>query len=128
MVIANYNTVHYLINVTDLPVAGGVPSLDISYSYVTPIEGNFDAPTWVRYFHENWYHAFWIVALYIIVVFSLRAWMEKRERFVLKWPLFLWNLSLAVFSVWGAVRSYPELADVLDQVGFRASVCICGYR
>lgn len=77
---------------------------------------------------ENWMTEWWWISIpyavaYIILVFLGRAIMEKREKFQLRFPLFLWNLSLTVFSCWGAIRTVPEVFYIVKHHGFRSSLC-----
>ena len=118
----------YSFKIHDMPTSDGVEWLNYSYSQVTPLEANFDTTKWVKIMHENWSISFYFCAVYLVLVYGLRAWMKNRERFELRGLLVVWNLALAIFSIVGAMRSYPDLADTLQQVGFRSSVCICGYR
>ncbi|XP_017492175.1 PREDICTED: elongation of very long chain fatty acids protein 6-like, partial [Rhagoletis zephyria] len=41
----------------------------------------------------------------------------------LKLPLTLWNIALALFSITGTIRTWPEMAHVLTRFGFHHSVC-----
>ncbi|OXB68170.1 hypothetical protein ASZ78_012268 [Callipepla squamata] len=49
--------------------------------------------------------------------------MNKRAKFELRKPLVLWSLSLAVFSIFGAVRTAPYMLYVLMTKGLKQSVC-----
>lgn len=69
---------------------------------------------------------FYYIGAYMIVIYGGQLYMQTRSRFELRLPLFMWNVFLAMFSVWGAYRSAPELLYVLNKYGFRYSVCIPG--
>lgn len=62
--------------------------------------------------------------LYITTVFSLRWFMRKREPFSLKPLLIVWNVSLAIFSILGSLRTIGFNVSLLSNRGFHASVCI----
>lgn len=49
--------------------------------------------------------------------------MSNREPFKLRKVLFLWNLTLAAFSIMGSLRMVPETLHVLKNFGFDYSVC-----
>ena len=119
---------HYFINLTDVGAADGHSLYNISYDWVMPFERNFVARPWVTWFAEHWGHVFWMVGLYMVVIFGIQAWMETRPRFDLRYQLFVWNVCLAIFSLWGAVRSIEELYYVLKYFGLYPSYCLCGYR
>lgn len=69
---------------------------------------------------------FYYIGAYMIVIYGGQLYMQTRPRFELRIPLFMWNVFLAVFSIWGAYRSAPELLYVLNNHGFHYSVCIPG--
>ena len=70
-----------------------------------------------------WKQCFWYTAIYIVVIFSIRHIMEKRQRFELRTPLTLWSLFLAIFSIGGAIRMNQELFYILTEYGWEQSVC-----
>lgn len=49
--------------------------------------------------------------------------MKSRQALSLRWPLFLWNFSLALFSILGFVRFTEDLAVSLLTHGFYKSLC-----
>lgn len=49
--------------------------------------------------------------------------MSNRPAFRLKKILTIWNISLALFSIIGTLRTLPELLHVLGRFGFYHSVC-----
>ncbi len=53
--------------------------------------------------------------------------MRDRPRFELRGALALWSALLAVFSVFGSVRTAPELLHVLNKYGWEFSVCHVSY-
>ena len=53
--------------------------------------------------------------------------MANREPFKLRKVLFIWNLSLAFFSIMGSLRFVPEVLYVLKNFGFDYSVCSSSY-
>ncbi|CAL8091684.1 unnamed protein product [Orchesella dallaii] len=80
---------------------------------------------WVSLMEDNWKVAFYAAAIYIVAIFGLQKFMENRAPFELKKPLFVWNLSLGIFSVIGFVRYVPGFMLVLSQPnGFYRSICI----
>ncbi|XP_047487575.1 elongation of very long chain fatty acids protein 6-like isoform X4 [Penaeus chinensis] len=97
-----------------------------NYSYVFKFEEDFDTLEKRRWMRENWMMCFYYIGAYMIVIYGGQLYMQTRPRFELRIPLFMWNVFLAVFSIWGAYRSAPELLYVLNNHGFHYSVCIPG--
>ncbi|XP_042885566.1 elongation of very long chain fatty acids protein 6-like isoform X4 [Penaeus japonicus] len=97
-----------------------------NYSYVFKFEEDFDTLEKRRWMRENWMMCFYYIGAYMIVIYGGQLYMQTRPRFELRMPLFMWNVFLAVFSIWGAYRSAPELLYVLNNHGFHYSVCIPG--
>lgn len=85
--------------------------LDIFWWQDTAVKHQYDLPLIV-------------VSLYITAIFSIKYWMRDRQAFVLKKPLFLWNLGLGVFSIFGFLRILPTMLFTLNQPnGFYDSIC-----
>lgn len=72
---------------------------------------------------QNWHTSFYITTMYVIVVLALQAFMKNRPGYRLKLPLIIWNASLALFSIIGASRTFPEMNHILQNFGFTHSVC-----
>ena len=64
-------------------------------------------------------------ALYLLLVFLSKQYMDMKEPIKLKIPLIIWNTSLAVFSVVSFVQFAPSaLLNELAKGGFIHSVCL----
>ena len=66
---------------------------------------------------------YYAVIAYGIAIYVGSACMKQRPAYDLKTPLFLWNACLAAFSIMGTLRTGTELAHVLSNNGFYASIC-----
>ncbi|GFT62833.1 putative fatty acid elongation protein 3 [Nephila pilipes] len=93
------------------------------YSFYFSFEKNFDAKLHQRWVNDHWHQAFYIIALYLITIFGIRAYMQTRHPFCLQKPLIVWNVFLAAFSIIGTSRVFPELVHALKKHGFIYSVC-----
>ncbi|NWU99841.1 ELOV6 protein, partial [Upupa epops] len=71
--------------------------------------------------------SFLFSALYAAFIFGGRHLMNKRAKFELRKPLVLWSLSLAVFSIFGAVRTGAYMLYILMTKGLKQSVCDQGF-
>ncbi|TNN31586.1 Elongation of very long chain fatty acids protein 6 [Liparis tanakae] len=61
--------------------------------------------------------------LYAALVFAGQHFMRERPKLNLRRPLVVWSLSLAIFSIIGALRTGSYMLHVLMSSGFRQSVC-----
>uniref|UniRef100_UPI003AAAC5FD elongation of very long chain fatty acids protein 6-like n=1 Tax=Centroberyx gerrardi TaxID=166262 RepID=UPI003AAAC5FD len=86
-------------------------------------ERRFDERGAIEWMQANWSKSFVFSALYAALVFAGRHFMKEREKLNLRRPLVLWSLSLALFSIVGAVRTGSFMLHVLRSGGFRSSVC-----
>ena len=84
---------------------------------------------WVHHWtKENWTMTFYCVGIYLFLVAGLRRWIQHNERYELKGLLVVWNLGLAIFSIFASVRLIPEFVRMLsDSDGFHKSVCDLRY-
>jgi hypothetical protein len=64
-----------------------------------------------------------ICALYVVVVFGLKAWMRSRPALRVRRAWIWWNALLSAFSWCGALRVVPHLAVMVYTRGFTASFC-----
>lgn len=119
---------NFYINLTNVEAAGGKALYNMSYNLVMPFEGNFYGGNWVQWFDQNWGYVFYMVGAYMALVFGLQAWMENRPAFDLRKQLFVWNVILAVFSLYGGIRSLQELIYVYYNFGLYSTYCLCGVR
>ena len=64
-------------------------------------------------------------ALYLILIYVTKKWMDKRKPMRLRVPLIAWNTCLAVFSILAFIGFTPSgLLYELGQGGFVHSVCL----
>ena len=75
----------------------------------TDYELNWDAfSSWTVHFRETWYTCVAVSVLYLIAIPVGQRMMANRPAFDLKYPLFLWNLGLAIFSIMGVLHVVPS--------------------
>lgn len=75
-----------------------------------------------------WMNQWWWLSIvysiiYVMLIYYGRSLMESRERFQLRVPLILWNLGLAIFSIFGMVRCLPEMVYSLSREGLQYTIC-----
>ena len=76
-------------------------------TFANIIDREFDLDHTAGWTYKYLYVPPTVSAIYLILVFGGRKWMENREAFKLRRPLTLWNLSLAVFSIMGMCIMLP---------------------
>ncbi|XP_008335814.1 elongation of very long chain fatty acids protein 6-like [Cynoglossus semilaevis] len=86
-------------------------------------ERRFDEQQAFEWMQVHWNKSFMFCALYAVFVFAGQHFMRERPKLNLRRPLVLWSLSLAIFSIIGAVRTGLYMLHVLTNSGFRQSVC-----
>lgn len=86
-------------------------------------ERQFNEDEAIRWMQENWKKSFLFSALYAACILGGRHVMKQREKFELRKPLVLWSLTLAVFSIFGAIRTGSYMMYILMTKGLKQSVC-----
>ncbi|CAD5226391.1 unnamed protein product [Bursaphelenchus okinawaensis] len=81
----------------------------------------------IQLFVAYWHYTILISFLYILTVFGIQKSMARRKPMNLKWSLFAWNGSLAVFSIFGAIRTLEEVFNTVYYHGLYKGLCY-GYE
>lgn len=76
-----------------------------------------------RWMNEWWWLSIVYSIIYVILIYYGRSLMESRPRFELRLPLILWNVSLAIFSLFGMARCVPEMIHSLAKQGLQFTIC-----
>jgi len=98
-----------------------------SHPFVFDFEKKFFDKTYANNIY-NWMNQWWWLSIvysiiYVGLIYFGRSLMENRERFELRLPLILWNISLALFSIFGVIRCVPEMVYNLGQDGLQYTIC-----
>lgn len=83
-----------------------------------------DVKAWLDH---NWHQSFYWSALYLVLVFGCQSYMKNRPPFNLRYPLVLWNLFLALFSICGTIRMIPGFLHTIQEFGIHYSICFAKY-
>ncbi|XP_040030289.1 very long chain fatty acid elongase 6 [Gasterosteus aculeatus] len=86
-------------------------------------ERQFNEDEAIRWMKDNWKKSFLFAALYVAFILGGRHVMKQREKFELRKPLVLWSLTLALFSIFGAIRTGSFMVHILMTKGLKQSVC-----
>ncbi|CAF1487188.1 unnamed protein product [Rotaria sp. Silwood1] len=79
-----------------------------------------------------WMNKWWWLSIvysviYIGFIYYGRSLMEKHERYELRLSLILWNISLALFSLFGMIRCVPEMIYALNKKSLYYTICNIDY-
>ena len=80
--------------------------------------------TWMQ---ENWQLSIVYSIIYIFAIFKGRTFMANRDKFDLRQILIVWNFVLAIFSIIGTIRIWPEFFYTILNKGVVHSVCSSDY-
>ena len=94
-----------------------------NYSRQFGFEKDFDHAAFLEWMHQNWTLAFWYSGCYALLILAGTQYMKNRPKFEIRSGLTLWSASLAIFSIFGAARTIPELIYSILDHGFDYSVC-----
>ena len=97
-----------------------------TYSYTFKFENEFEPKTYVGWMHNYFWVSNYVIAVYLLMIFMIQHYMKDRPPMQLRKTLFVWNICLAIFSAWGAVRVIPEMLYLLSNFGGSFSVCYSG--
>jgi hypothetical protein len=76
-----------------------------------------------RWMERNWMLSVYASVVYVCLIFLLQHWMKDRPAFKLRKALVVWNIMLAAFSIFGFLRTVPELMYINSFYGFHLSIC-----
>ncbi|KAM6184792.1 very long chain fatty acid elongase 3 [Rhynchocyon petersi] len=76
---------------------------------------------------EYWTTSFTIAFIYLLLIFVGQNYMKTQKGFNLQRPLILWSLGLAIFSIFGAVRTWSFMGTVILDVNPKYSVCYTSF-
>lgn len=80
--------------------------------------------TWMQ---NNWHLSIYYSIVYIVCIFMGRAYMKSRPKYELRTALIAWNFVLAVFSLMGSIRVWPEFISTFRTKGLIHTMCSSDY-
>ena len=102
-----------------------------TYPHIFGFERLFDSKEYVdslmNWMNINWSLSIKFSLVYIILVFAGKSYMQNRPRYELRLPLIIWNILLAVFSIIGTIRVWPDFLFTIRKHGIVQSVCDNSY-
>lgn len=98
-----------------------------NYSVVFAFEKDWHEQRFLNYMLERWTDSFLYSIIYVVVVFGGQFLMKHRPRYELRPFLALWSGILALFSIAGAIRTWPEMISTITKHSLQYSVCVPTY-
>lgn len=98
-------------------------AIDYLYESLGSLEQRFSYSVYLQYHRKYWTIVYPVILLYLLFIYFAREWMKSRPKFTLRRTLITWNSILALFSLWGAARSLPELYSTLCEKGIHGAIC-----
>lgn len=96
-----------------------------NFTFVLGFEQDFEQSSIRGWMDSNWIQICSLATVsYLVFIFGVQSYMKDRQPFGLRTPLMGWSLSLAVFSIIGACRVWPEFVHTLTTQGLYATVCV----
>ena len=98
-----------------------------NYSVVFAFERDHSEKKFHNYISQHWTDTYAFSAIYVLIVFGGKFLMKDRPKYDLRLLLALWSGILAIFSIFGAIRTIPELVTSISHHSLQYSVCIPTY-
>lgn len=115
----------------DHPTRSLNPNVTTVYSSEFGFERLFESREYVdsisHYMKDKWKLSFVFAGVYLLFVVVGRWFMSTRQKFEIRKPLIAWNILLAVFSIIGSIRVWPEFLHAVFDRGIVYSVCDASY-
>nr|CAB3242245.1 elongation of very long chain fatty acids protein 6 [Phallusia mammillata] len=87
------------------------------------LEKTIDSSEFSEWLSENFSICLFCSVLYVAAVFTGKKYMEDKERYNLRQPMMIWSLLLAVFSIFGAIRSAIVMYYLYADGGMHSVIC-----
>lgn len=97
-------------------------------TYLFYFEKTYDVSAFNDYMEHHWTDSIIYSMVYFILIFGGQVYMSRRKGFELRPVLAMWSGFLAIFSIIGAMRTFPELVWAVTTHGFEYSCCNCSYN
>ena len=91
--------------------------------FLRTLQSKFKCNGAIKWINDSWHIPVAAICIYLVLIYVGRKWMANREPYNLKRPLFLWNVFLAVFSIFGTINSLPFLVKAVFKYGIPYATC-----
>jgi len=126
--LVNKSIIRTYLDEVQLPVT---PWLCEPNGFWNPLVFDFETIMFDRVYADaifDWIQKWWWMSIvlsiiYICLIYYGRWLMDSRKRFEVRILLILWNISLALFSIFGAIRCVPSIFYSLKNESLYKSIC-----
>ena len=73
--------------------------------------------------YRYWHWSIYLSIFYAVSIFAIQRWMKNREKYDLRRPLFVWSLTLSLFSMWGFYVAGTAHIRLAWDEGWENSLC-----
>ena len=87
------------------------------------IESRFRVDKAVAFALRYWHWSVYVCVIYVVSIFGIQRWMRNREKYDLRRPLFMWSLSLSLFSMLGFYNASLIHLRFAWEEGWEKSIC-----
>jgi len=118
-------------NSTDNRIYVGKSGLNYTESSLFFFERKFFDDAYVEskreFMSESWHVSIYYALAYCVLIFAGQWYMRSRPKFDLRRPLVAWSLLLAIFSIIGTIRVWPEFISAVYTKGITHTMCSSDY-
>lgn len=100
-----------------------ITELNIFESAEKPFDNREYVDDLLKWTGDNWIWTVYLSACYVVTIFSLKYYMENKEKFELRGLLAVWNIFLATFSIIGSYKVLPDFINTIRYKGFDSTIC-----
>ncbi|GMS93657.1 hypothetical protein PENTCL1PPCAC_15832 [Pristionchus entomophagus] len=93
------------------------------YSFTLPFERFNGTYETCEFLQQYWQHTVTVSVVYFALIKSIQWAMRDRPAFDLQWPLILWNIGLAIFSMVGLIRFGEDFSESFINRGVYTTLC-----
>ena len=91
------------------------------------IERGFDEIRVNHWMRHNWHMSVYVSLIYLLSIYFVTRYMSDKRPFNLRRPLFLWSLSLSLFSLIAFLRICDYILEQPLRAGWTAALCDVSY-
>jgi len=99
------------------------PRIHYRFGYTFDFEKDLDHARITEHMQNYWHFTLAISAFYLAAIKIMELWMRDRKPMQISTQLAAWNFGLAIFSIFGLIRTSEEMWYTLNRHGFYASIC-----
>ena len=91
--------------------------------HILEVQERFSTEKAITFMQAYCHWSVYISVFYVASIFAIQKWMRDREKFDLRRPLFIWSLTLSLFSFYGYYRNGLVQLRYLYDYGWERATC-----